>query len=96
VAYLVVLVLAVGAGITVAVYTIRHGEPAPTGAWEATAAERPPSPVRPSKPLPGSPTWESRVAGTAGLVIAVIAAAVAVAGSLYLAWMLADRAFGSL
>jgi hypothetical protein len=29
-------------------------------------------------------------------VVAVIAAAVAVAGSLYLAWMLADRAFGSL
>ena len=104
--YVVVLLLAAAAGAAVGVATLRTGrEPqARQEAWTQTyeppavAAEG----VQRSSatetagrtPLPGDPTTRSRVVGVLGLVVVCLAAAAAIVGGLFAAYVTVRGMFG--
>jgi len=106
VSYVVVLVLAAAAGAAVGVATLRTGrEPATRReAWTQTY-EPPAAPAQGARrssateiteraPLPGDPTTRSRIVGVLGLVVVCLAAAAAIVGGLYAAYVTVRGMFG--
>jgi hypothetical protein len=104
--YLLVLVAAIAAGVGVWAFTLR-ADRTPVSqehAWSApyvepdqqAAAPEPTAPPEPPrrKPLPADPTWQTRVTGVMGLVIACVAAAALLVVGGYAVWTALSRAFG--
>jgi hypothetical protein len=105
--YLLVLVAATAAGVGVWAFTLRPGRPPVTQgrAWSATYVEpdqrsanapepEPPQAPTRRRPLPEDPTWQTRVTGVMGLVIACVAAAALLVAGGYAVWTAISRALG--
>ena len=106
--YLLVLLVAAASGAGVAAYTVRQGRTAAvspetwTKTYEDTPAAPPPAagtedattPHRRAQALPSAPTWQTRLTGVAGLLIAVLLAAGLIVAGFYSAWLALKRMFG--
>lgn len=104
--YLGVLLVAAAAGVGVAALTLRAGRTAAPNpeAWTRTHTEPASTPepgeggstkvAAPRRPLPSDPTWQSRLTGIVGLVVACLLGAMLVVGACLLAWAALQRAFG--
>jgi hypothetical protein len=109
VVYVLVFLLAAAAGAAVSVATLRAGrvpQPSPAS-WtqryesprveEDVAAATDPSAGPESvgrRALPSDPTWRTRFAGIAGLIIVCFVAAGAIVGALYAAYLALRGVFG--
>ena len=96
--YLLVALVAAVAGGAVAAFTIRRGLAVAGGpTWTEPPSEPAPGPESPSghaaRDLPSAPTWQSRLTGAVGLVIAVLVGAGLIAGVCYATWAALRRAF---
>ena len=101
--YLFVLLVAAAAGGGVGVATLLRGGTAEANpeAWtkgyeaseETPADETTPTGHR-SRPLPSAPTWQTRVTGIVGLLIAVLLGAGIIVGICFASWAALRRAFG--
>ena len=100
--YLLVFLIAAAAGSGVAVATLRRGEvsAAKPETWtkgyegsEEVATE--PEVVEPGhrKPLPSAPTWQTRLTGIVGLLIAVLLGAGVIVGACFALWSALRRVF---
>jgi hypothetical protein len=106
-AYVLVLLLAAAAGAAVGVATLRTGGAtlARPGTWTATEVEAPAAvgepvgtvePVEPAgrRPLPTDPTWQTRIVGVLGLLVACLVGAGLIVAAFYTMFLVAKRAFG--
>jgi hypothetical protein len=103
--YLLVFLIAAAAGSGVAVATLRRGEVADATPkdWnkgyeepeEASADEGAREPHGRKRPLPSAPTWQTRLTGIVGLLIAVLVGAGLIVGVCFAAWSALRRAFGT-
>ena len=106
--YVLVLLVAAAAGGGVAFATLRRGEAAETSPRTWTKGYEEPEDVqpeenagvtgRPRKPLPSTPTAQTRLTGVVGLLIVVLVAAGVIAGACLVMWDAlrnAWRTFGS-
>ena len=104
--YLFVLLIAAAAGGGVAVATMRRGEIAAasletwTKGYEGPDEEEPAEHEvaetgHPRKPLPSAPTWQTRLTGIVGLLIAVLVGAGLIVGACLAIWAALRRAFGA-
>jgi hypothetical protein len=94
--YVLVLLVAAAAGGGVAVATLRRGDVAETRpqtwtkGYEEPEDDQPEEDVgatgRPRKPLPSSPTAQTRVTGAVGLLLVVLVAAGLIAGAALVVW----------
>jgi hypothetical protein len=94
--YVLVLLVAAATGGGVALATLRRGEIAETGpqtwtkGYEESENDQPEEDVgatgQPRKPLPSSPTVQTRVTGVVGLLIVVLVAAGVIAGASLAVW----------
>ena len=108
-AYVLVLVLAAAAGAAVGIATLRTGgvRLAHPETWSATYVEEEsaaseaavaigPEPAAPMghRPLPSDPTWQTRVTGVLGLLVACMAGAGLIVAACYAMFLAVKRAFG--
>ena len=103
--YVLVVLIAAAAGGSVAVATLRRGAAAEANpeAWtkgyeepEGTPASDEPAPTgRHPRQLPSAPTWQTRLTGIVGLLIAVLIGAGLIVGACFAAWSALRRAFGA-
>jgi len=101
--YLFVLLIAAAAGGGVAVATLRRGEVAETvpNDWNKGYEESEEEPADAEvaetggrrRPLPSAPTWQTRLTGIVGLLIAVLVGAGLIVGVCLAAWTALRRAF---
>jgi len=102
--YALVLLVAAAAGGGVAVATLRRGAVADTNpqAWTTGYEESEEVPAdggttqarERSRSLPSAPTWQTRLTGIVGLLIAVLIGAGLIVGACFATWALLRRAFG--
>lgn len=102
--YVLVFLVAAAAGGGVAVATLRRGAVADAnpGAWtkgyegpEEAPADGGSTQARGrSRSLPSAPTWQTRLTGIVGLLIAVLVGAGLIVGVCFAAWAAIRRAFG--
>jgi len=103
--YVLVLLVAAAAGGGVAVATLRRGAVADANpeAWtkgyeeseDAPGGGGPTQARGPSRSLPSAPTWQTRLTGIVGLLIAVLVGAGLIVGVCFAAWAALRRAFGA-
>jgi len=103
--YLLVFLIAAAAGSGVAVATLRRGEvvEAAPKDWnkgyeepvEEPADDAATGPRGHKRPLPSAPTWQTRLTGIVGLLIAVLVGAGLIVGACFAAWSVLRRAFGA-
>jgi hypothetical protein len=107
-AYVLVLLLAAAAGAAVGIATLRTGgvRLAHPETWSATYAQDRPAPdaavvtgpesgsAAGHRPLPTDPTWQTRVTGVLGLLVACLVGAGLVVAALYATFLAVKRAFG--
>ena len=103
--YLFVLLIAAAAGGGVVVATLRRGEVAETiprdwnkgyeesGEAPADAEAEVPETGGRRRALPSAPTWQTRLTGIVGLLIAVLVGAGLIVGVCFAAWAALRRAF---
>jgi hypothetical protein len=109
VAYVLVLLLAAAAGAAVGIATLRTGgvRLAHPETWSATYAQERPAAAEAAvatgpesasaagrRPLPTDPTWQTRVTGVLGLLVACLVGAGLVVAALYATFLAVKRAFG--
>jgi hypothetical protein len=104
--YLVVLLLAIAAGAAVGFATLRTGgvQLARPGTWSATYVEEEPVSTQPAiapepaavgrRPLPSDPTWQTRVTGVLGLLVACLVGAGLIVAASYATFLAVKRMFG--
>jgi hypothetical protein len=103
--YLLVFLIAAAAGGGVAVATLRRGDVAEPVSqdWNKGYEESEPVPADDAatetsgrkRALPSAPTWQTRLTGIVGLLIAVLVGAGLIVGVCFAAWAALRRAFGS-
>ena len=104
--YLLVLLIATAAGGGVAAATLRRGAAAEASGPETwtkgyEGPEEPPTDGGVAetggrkRPLPSAPTWQTRLTGIVGLLIAVLVGAGLIVGACYALWAALRRAFGA-
>ena len=94
--YVLVLLVAAAAGGGVALATLRRGDVSETSPRAWTKGYEEPEDVQPEeeagatgqprKPLPSTPTAQTRVTGVVGLLIVVLVAAGVIAGACLVVW----------
>ena len=87
--YLTVITLAAAAGGAVAAFTLYQGRPRPN-----EASGGPPAVQGQARALPSAPTAQTRLIGALGLLVTVLAGALAIAALCYLAYAVVKHAVG--
>ena len=87
--YLTVITLAAAAGGAVAAFTLYQGRPRPNEASGGSPAAH-----GQAHALPSAPTAQTRLIGALGLLVTVLAGALAIAALCYLAYALVKHAVG--
>ena len=98
--YFLVVLVATVAGGAVAAYTVLHdgaAEASPetwTKGYEEPVEEATDAPGQRRRPLPSAPTWQTRLTGIVGLLIAVLIGAGLIVGACLVVWNTLRRATG--
>lgn len=87
--YLTVITLAAAVGGAVAAFTLYQGRPRPNEASGGSPAAQ-----GQAHALPSAPTAQTRLIGALGLLVTVLAGALAIAALCYLAYALVKHAVG--
>ena len=91
--YVIVVVIALFAGVGVGAYTIKQGTATAAPMWTERPKPDPASGARhATSDLPAAPTAQTRLLGAAGLAIAVLVGAGLIAGVCYVAWAAVHKA----